>query len=354
MGVEEEMLLVDPGSGRPVGMAEPVRSTGPGAELDGELRAEQVETGSDPTRDPDALERDLRDRRAAAVAAAEQEGIVVAALATSPLAPDPARLPPGRYTDIADRFGAVASEQLTNGQHVHVEIASREEGVGVLDRIGPWLPVLRALSANSPYWRGEDTGYASYRSMVWSRWPQAGPTPVFGSVEAYDATITAMLDGGTVLDEAMVYFDARLAAGQSTVEVRVADVSTDVEVAVLVAVLSRALVTTAAAAWAAGEPALDVPVPALRLAHWRAARSGVTEELVDPRTGRPAPAADVLAGLREHVADALDEAGDAERAADGCARVLGGGAGAVRQRAASAGGDDLRAVVLDAVERTRT
>jgi len=139
---------------------------------------------------------------------------------------------------ILERFGPIASEQLTNGQHVHVEISSREEGVGVLDRIGPWLPVLRAISANSPFWRGHDTGHASYRSLVWARWPSAGPAPLFGSPEAYDAAVAAMVATGTVLDEGMVYYDARLAASYPTVEVRVADVAGEVEEAVVVALLA--------------------------------------------------------------------------------------------------------------------
>ena len=352
MGVEEELLLVDPGSGVPLGLAGSVRDTEAGAELDGEMRPEQVETGSTPHTGAAELAADLRARRRQAAEAARGQGAAVAALATSPLPQGAASAPPGRYAEITDRFGAVASAQLTNGQHVHVEVDSREEGVAVLDRIGVWLPVLRALSANSPYWRGEDTGYASYRSLVWTRWPSAGPTRVFGSVEAYDATVEAMLAGGALLDEGMVYFDARLARNFPTVEVRVADVSVTVDDALLIAVLTRALVTTAADAWAAGEPPWDPPVEALRLAHWRAARSGVHDMLVDPRSGRPAPAEEVVDALRSHVARALDDADDTDLVAEGCARVLAGETGAARQRAVHAT-DDLRAVVLDAVERGR-
>jgi carboxylate-amine ligase len=325
------------------------------------MRAEQVETGSTPHDDADALAHDLTTRRRDAAEAAASQGAAVAGLATSPVAPDPLRPPPGRYGRILERFGPIASEQLTNGQHVHVEIASREEGVGVLDRIGPWLPVLRALSANSPFWRGEDTGHASYRSLVWARWPSAGPTPVFGSPEAYDASVAAMVGTGTVLDEAMVYFDARLAASYPTVEVRVADVAGEVEEAVVVALLARALVETAARAWAAGEPPPGTPVEVLRLAHWRAARSGCvpgpdTEAglLVDPRTHRQAEAGAVVHALLEHVADALGP--DATRVRAGCAQVLAGATGAARQRRvfADAGGhtgNGTRAVALDAVAR---
>ncbi|MDD7939874.1 glutamate--cysteine ligase [Actinomycetospora lutea] len=354
-GAEEELLLVDPASGAPRGRAGTVRDEADG-DLDGEMRTEQVETATAPHHKADDLADDLRRRRREAREAARASGVDVVGLATSPVAPDvesePGAVSEGRYGRIADRFGAIATSQLTSGQHVHVEVASPEEGVGVLDRVGPWLPALRALAANSPHWRGHDTDYASYRSVVWSRWPSAGPTRVFGSLAAYDEAVAAMLATDTVLDDAMVYFDARLSRELGTVEIRVTDVALEVDDAVLVAVLARALVLTAAREHREGGPLPATPVEALRLAHWRASRRGLGEHLVDPRTGRPAPAAAVLEALREHVADALTDAGDHERASDGLARLLADGTGAARQRAATgrAGGDPA-AAVHDAVAR---
>lgn len=350
-GAEEELLLVDPASGAPRGRAGTVRDEAEG-DLDGEMRTEQVETATAPHQKADDLADDLCRRRVQAREAARTAGVDVAGLATSPVAPDaesgPGAVSEGRYGRIAERFGAIATSQLTSGQHVHVEVGSPEEGVGVLDRVGPWLPVLRALAANSPHWRGHDTGYASYRSVVWSRWPSAGPTRVFGSLAAYDEVVAAMLATDTVLDDAMVYFDARLSQELGTVEIRVTDVALEVDDAVLVAVLARALVLTAAREHRAGGPLPTVPVEALRLAHWRASRRGLTEELVDPRTGAPAPARAVLDGLVDHVADALTDAGDHERASDGLARLLEHGTGAQRQRAAAG---DPAGAVRDALAR---
>lgn len=354
-GAEEELLLVDPGSGAPRGWSGAVRDAADGS-LDGEMRTEQVETATAPHTKTDDLAADLHRRRIEAREAAAAQGVDVAGLATSPLAAeDGGGSGPnqeGRYGRIAQRFGAIATSQLTSGQHVHVEVGSPEEGVGVLDRIGPWLPVMRALAANSPCWRGRDTDYASYRSVVWSRWPSAGPTRVFGSLAAYDEAVAAMLATDTVLDDAMVYFDARLSRELGTVEVRVTDVALEIEDAVLVAVLARGLVATAARDHRRGTPVPSTPVEALRLAHWRAARWGLTDALVDPRDGRTAAAGTVLDALREHVADALTDAGDADRAAEGCARLLADGTGSERQRAAARGADgDLAAVVRDARER---
>jgi carboxylate-amine ligase len=150
----------------------------------------------------------------------------------------------------------------------------------------------------------------------------------------------------------MVYFDARLSATWPTVEVRVADVALRVEDAVLLAGLVRGLVDTAAEEWRAGEPAPDVRTEVLRVAGWRAARSGLSGDLVDPRTGRPAPAADVLAALVEHVRKALARHGDEPLVDAGVAELLRRGSGAVLQRAVYEETGDLAAVVRAAVAAT--
>jgi carboxylate-amine ligase len=354
VGVEEELLLVDPASGRPCGMAGAVMRADHEGSLDEELQREQVETSTRPVRTADELAGELRRWRAAAARAAEKEGIAVAALATSPLPVEPHIFPEDRYERMAARFGMLAAEQLTCGCHVHVEVRSPDEGVGVIDRVGPWLPVLRALTANSPYWQGRDTGYASYRTEVWGRWPSAGPTELFGSAAAYDAVVAAMVDTGTVLDAGMVYFDARLNRELSTVEVRVADVMLDVAHVALFAALARALVTTAAREWHDGVAPTVTRTEVLKLAHWQAAHTGLEADLVDPRTARPVPAPAVLDALCEHVGDALTEAGDVELVRDGIARLHREGTGAQLQRdTARRHDDDLRAVVTEAVTRTR-
>ena len=138
-------------------------------------------------------------------------------------------LPDRRAHAIRAEFGQTAREQLTCGCHVHVEVADDEEGVRILDHLRPWTAILLALSGNSPSWQGTHTGYASYRSQVWGRWPTAGPTAPFGDAAGYRAVIDGLLRSGTILDEGMVYFDARLSSRYPTVEVRVADVCLDAE-----------------------------------------------------------------------------------------------------------------------------
>ena len=203
-------------------------------------------------------------------------------------------------------------------------------------------------AANSPVWQGGDSGYASYRSQVWQRWPSAGAYVPFGSPASYHSTVQAMIDTDTLLDPGMVYFDARLSVQHPTLEVRVGDVCLDVDDAVLLAALVRGLVETAARAHRirghARPPRPELP----RLASWRAGRSGVDGVLLDPCSWRPMPAADVLGRLVTHVASALEEAGDLAEVRERLAEVLRRGPGARAQRGAA----EPRAAVALAVRRT--
>jgi carboxylate-amine ligase len=323
-----------------------------GEDLDAELKQEQVETGTEPQQELRALLDDVRERRRVADEAARTVGTRVAALPVSALDGESLTTVKGRYLWLAENFGLTQDEQLACGCHVHVSIDSPAEGVGVLDRARVWLPVLTALTANSPFWRGQDTGYASFRAQLWGRWPMAGPIEVLGSVDAYRALLDSMLATGVVLDEAMAYLDARLSARYPTVELRVADVCLHAEDAVLLAGLARGLVHTAAQEWRAGEPAPDVPAALLRLARWRASRSGLSDQVLDPATHRPRPAAEVVEQLFAHVRPALAEAGDEAYVRTLLDDVLARGTGATLQRQTYARTGSVRDVVLDTIELT--
>ncbi len=322
------------------------------ANLMPELKAQQLELGTPVCRTLSDVHTELRHWRSRAESAAASAGAHVAALATSPVAVRPTPTEGERYARMLDTFGLTAAEMLTCGCHVHVSVEDDEEGVAVLNRIRVWLPVLTALTANSPFWQGEDTGYASFRSQAWYRWPSAGPHEVFTDAAEYHRLIDDLLATGTVLDTGMVYLDARLSATRPTVEVRTADVALHVEDAVTLAGLVRGLVETAARAARAGTPPPAVPSQILRLAAWRAGRSGLRGDLVHPATGRPAPAAQVLASLLEHVRTALADAGDEQRVADGLTLLLQRGTGADLQRRVHRETGDLAAVVRAAVAAT--
>lgn len=367
VGVEEELLLVDEKSGTARSVAsrvlrvaqrrgdtEETRSADPHEDLDGEpggslgpeLQEQQVETDTPPEEDLHQLETELRRWREKARASAAETGALVLASGTSLLPVQPQRMDDARYDEIAERFGITAAEQLSCGCHVHVSVDSDDEAIGTLDRIRVWLPALLALSANSPYWQGEDTGYESYRPQVLTRWPTFGPTPLFGDAEQYDAHLRAMVDTEVPLDEGMAYFDARPSRKYPTLEIRAADVCLDVADAVLVAALCRALVDTGAREWAIDVPPVAASTSLLRLASWRAAKDGTAGELLDPRTHRPVPAREVADSLVEHVTPSLERNGDLPLVTRGVERIFAGGTGASAQRrAVEEAGSLERAVV---------
>jgi carboxylate-amine ligase len=358
IGIEEELLLVDARTGVPTAVAAQIlHAAAQQGELSyddlehgamvHELQQQQLETYTPPESDIGRLAADLRTWRTRAISRAAEAGARVIAAGTSPLPAHPELVPTTRYAQMAERFGLTARENLVCGCHVHVGVESLDEAVGVLDRIRVWLPVLLALSANSPYWGGVDSGYASFRSQVLQRWPTSGPSELFGSLAAYERHLAQVLGSGVPLDAAMIYTDARPSHHYSTVEIRVADVCADGDDAVLIAVLCRGLVETAAREYADGHPAPEVSTTALRLADWQAGRYGVSDQLLDPLTLRPRSARDVVDQLVEHIAPALSDSGDEPLARKGVQRVLSHGSGATRQRAVLARTHALSGVVDD-------
>ncbi|MET3922638.1 glutamate--cysteine ligase [Arthrobacter sp. UYEF20] len=368
-GVEEELLIVDPETGMPLALADVmlpslvpqkhdagrvVPAQGPVHEDAGfslELKLEQIETQTQPCLGYPQLLQQLRQGRALADRAARAHGGRIAALATSPRGSATHTTPSPRYVSMQERFGLIVRNQLTCGFHVHTLVESPEEGVAVMDRIRDKLAVLIALSANSPYWNGAETGFESYRTQAWNRWPGSGPTMIFGSLPVYRRVVTRLVESGVLLDEGMIYFDARLCRHHPTVEVRVADVCLRADDAALIAVLVRALVESACREWNDGVEPAPVPTLLLRMAAWQASNGGLRGQLLDFGTFTPAPAADVVHALVDYLAPVLAEQAELELVHEGIARILAEGTGSQLQRRPFREGG-LAAVVDRAVKVT--
>lgn len=349
VGVEEELLLIDPETGCPMAVASEilahlspprisVTETPSGGRvvdplLEPEVKQEQIEVVAPPARTYAELLATIRRGRVAADDAARVAGARAVALATAGAVCSPHPVENLRYEQMRRRFGLTFAEQLTCGFHVHVSVESAAEGVAVLDRIRPWLPVILALSANSPFWQGQDTGFASYRYQAWGRWPTAGAYEIFGTPDNYADTVASLLGTDVPLDAGMIYFDARLSTHAPTVETRIADVCLCPEDAARLAIIVRALVETAAQEWRAGREPDLVSVGFLRAASWRASRFGVSEMLVDPVTRNARPAHAVLESLLSHVRNGLND-GEASEADALVEAVCRRGTGADIQRRA--------------------
>jgi glutamate---cysteine ligase / carboxylate-amine ligase len=356
IGVEGEFLLADPASGEPVAVNETVagHAADRGVKLQLELTSCQVETTTEVVGGTRELGDQLLRLRRIAAEAAEAGGARLLAVGLPPTVPHefPITDTP-RYREIADRFGMIAHEQGICGAHVHVAVPSREAAIRVSNRLRPWLPLLLALTANSAVYRNTDTGYASWRSVLWARWPTAGPPPQFDSVDEYDAVVHMLQDAGAMLDDGMVYWDVRPSANFPTIEVRVADVPATVAETVLMAALIRGAVMTALDDERRGQQMAPLSPHALRAAYWKSARDGLDGEALDlTQSHERVPARRLLGRMVSYVRPALEAVGDYDLVTGELDRIAEEGNGAVRQRRAWQRRHDVTDVIAEAAAAT--
>jgi len=352
LGVEEEFLLVDPTTGRTVPAAERVLGAAvqmswaaPDAAMHPELLATQVEAATGRCRSLDDVHGQLRHARRTLTAAAPDLWLLGSGVA--PQGGVSAVTVGDRFARIAERYSGVIADYQTCGCHVHVEVRDRDTAVAVTDHVRPWLATLLAVSVNSPWHNGSDTGYASWRMVQQSRFPGAGVPPRLGTAAAHRTLVGRLVDAGVLLDDAMTFWLVRPSSRLPTVEFRVADTAFGTDGAVLQAALSRALVRTALADLERGRTAPELSDQVLAAGVWSAARYGLAGPGVDPHSGRQRPAVDLLTELVDTVRHALSETGDVATVDDLVRRVRVGGTGAARQRAAGDASSAVRRLARD-------
>ncbi|MDT0463320.1 carboxylate-amine ligase [Streptomyces gibsoniae] len=358
VGVEEEYLLIDPVTGRPAARAAKVRAAAglapyvADAEIQTELLQAQIEVATPVCATLEEVGGHLRRLRHAVAGAARACGCRVMAGGTPPPAeglPVPVT-DKARYREMQRQAPQLVAEQMVNAMHVHVAVPDRHMGVEVLDRLRMWLPTLTAMSANSPLWERHDTGFASWRTIVFDRWPVSGVPPYFADEADYDRRVGRLLSTGVISDTGQLYWQARLSDNYPTVEIRCLDVQLYADDAVMFAGLMRALADTAMRDAVAGGTAPRDEGEFVRAAMWQAARHGLSGDLIDLR-GRRRPADEVVQGLLEHVGTALEEYGDTREVTSLVHRLLERGTSAELQRRTLAEGclDGVTRMIVDAV-----
>ena len=357
LGVEEEYLLVGADTLVAVPAVEDVFDHVP-AELRESVQHEyvrsQIEVASPPVVDLQQLWHALGELRFGVSEAAAKAGARLLAVGASPApGPDVEIVDVPRYHRMVERFGDLSPGGGSCGMHVHVGIPDAETGVQVLNHLRPWLPILQAATANSPFFAGRDTGYASWRSMLWERWPTVGATPYLRDHDEYERMIAGLIASGAMLDDGMLYWYARLSARYPTVEVRIGDVCPTLDDTLLIAALIRGLVGTVLADVGDGKPAPNPPHHLLNAAHWRAARDGLEGRAVDPETLETRPAWHLMRQLFDRVRPELERHGDLELVTVLMGRLRARGTGAARQRAVYAASGDLADVITWLTDHTR-
>jgi carboxylate-amine ligase len=356
LGVEEEFHVIDLDTRELVPRGPELLERLPTSSFSPELHRSMVETNSEVHTSLERLRDELVRLRHEGAEVADAAGLGIVASGTVPLSDleELAVTPTSRYERMLDDYQMLAREQLICGAQVHVGLPDRDVAVAVAQRVSQYLPILLAVSASSPFWLGEDTGYASVRSLLWQRWPTAGASGLVESAEDHDALVAELIASGTITDPAMIYFDVRPSAHVPTLELRVTDSCPSVDDVVLLAGLYRALIRRERDAVLAGYPTTRIRSPLQRAAMWRAARSGLEGDLVDlSGFARPVPASEAVRGLVDSLRPQLEAEGDWEYVQALSAQALGRGSAADRQRRAFARRGRLSDVVDMLVTETR-
>jgi carboxylate-amine ligase len=353
LGVEEEFLIVDRQTRALASCSNKIVNEAVltmGDAVSPELNLCQIETASVICSTTEQLRRDLRSTRRALGDAAAIHDRAIVATGTHPFSSwedQRVNIAYERYAVMEDRYQAVARQQIICGCHVHVGIDDPDLAVEVMNRSRPWLPTLLALSTNSPYWHGVDTGFASYRTQVWQRWPTSGMPPYVASRREYDALIDELEQIGAIEDATHIYWYVRPSARYATVEYRPCDVVLDVDDAVAIAALVRALAWTCARDAEADVPVEARSCEAMNASIWRAARYGLEGDLVDARSRSMQPAAAAVRALLDYVTDGLVAHDDLELVRQQLATIMRRGTGSARQRRALLRADGDPTAVVD-------
>ena len=340
VGVEEEYQLVDAATGGLRSSARYVLAADWTDEIKPEMQQHTIEVETRVCEGTSCVRDDLARLRFQAAVAAEAEGLRVVAAGTHPFSPALGHpfTDDGVYRAIRDEYRDLAETQSIFGQHVHVGVPEHVDRTRVSNAARAYLPYLLALTASSPFFEGRDTGYASFRTLLWRRWPRTGAPPRFESQAELEHLLRWLTETGCVDGPGRLYWDLRPHHRYPTVEFRVMDVTPRLEDAVAAAALARAVVAGVVEGVLA-EPHLPGAIlqPLLGENAWRAARDGTGAEFVDVWSPEPATVAarDAVLGLAERLMPVARELGDAE-ALEALPGVFERGSAALRARARAA------------------
>jgi glutamate---cysteine ligase / carboxylate-amine ligase len=353
IGIEEELMIVDGESYNLVNAIESLLDEADDTEIKPELMESVLEIATKPCANATEAGEELRRLRAQVRDRAAQRGLMIGSAGTHPFAmwEDQRIVARPRYRDLISALRFVARQEIIFGMHVHVGLDDADKAIHVANGMRVHLPVLLALSANSPFWRADATGLASTRTPIFRAFPRVGIPPAYRGWADYDRTIGFMVDSGVMADYTYLWYDVRPHPFLGTVEVRVCDSQTRVEHTAALAGLIQAMVKELAEHFEAGKALSDYPWQMLDENKWLAARHGLDGELIDlpssDRVPTRALARRLLARLREHA----EELGSADELA-GIEDLLRHGNGAARQTVVYEANHDLREVMAEIVAAT--
>jgi carboxylate-amine ligase len=353
VGIEEELMILDAGSlDLASAIDQIIGEQPPSGEVKPELLESVLEIATTPCPDVAAAGSELAALRALVAQRAGASGLRIGASGTHPFArwEDQRVVSDDRYRGLIRSLGFVARQELVFGMHVHVGMADPEETIHVANNLRPYVPLLIALSANSPLWRGEQTGLASSRVPIFRAFPRVGLPPRFDGWEDFQARVQTLVDGGAIEDYTYFWYDVRPHPRLGTIEIRAMDSQTRLEHTTALAALVVSLVKRLTEDAQGGAGVVDPPWELLDENRWLAARHGLEAELIDAGGGRRPVrelTPELLSELRPHAAEL-----HCEEQLDGVEDLLRGGNGALRQQMVFEANRDLGELMGEIVEHT--
>lgn len=357
VGIEEELMILDP-EGWDLSQSIETILAGLPAELEGQVKAELfqsvLEIATKPCPDLGTAAAELARLRTAAEAIADDHGLRIAAAGTHPFAlwEQQKIVDRDRYHLLVDQLRYVVLQELVFGTHVHVAIEGADRAIYVADGIRRYMPLLLALSANSPFWRGQNTGMMSARTPVFRAFPRVGIPPHYGTWEIFSHRIELMMRAGAIEDYTFLWWDVRPHPKLGTVETRIFDQQTRVEHTISLAAMTVCLAHRLCALYDDDEPLVEYPTELVDDNKVRAAIRGTDGKLIDFRRGEQVAAPEMARGLVALLADHADELG-CRHELEGIEDLLEHGTGAHRQLAMYERGQDMAALVAEIAEKSR-
>lgn len=359
IGVEEEYQIIAPDTRELCGKAERVishakKNLEPEV-IQSELYRSQVEIATTVCHSLSEVRRELTRCRQEVIDAASKSGQAIAAAGTHPFSDwrEQTITPKKHYRNLEADFKQIVRELIIFGNHVHIGFSDRHTALQVINRARIWLPVLLALSANSPFWLGRETGYVSYRTQMWTRLPLTGQPQVFADYQEYQDLVDDLISSGVIDSPTTIYWDIRLSDKFPTIEFRVTDICLSVEEAVTITGLIRALVYTCYQEVVNNDPLIEVRPELLKAAHWNAARYGLTGKLIDLESKLAIPAKDLVNKFLAYLRLGLEQFDDWKTISASVQKILEDGNGAQRQLAVYHQTGNLSNVVDYIVEQTK-
>ncbi len=358
IGIEEELMIIDPESRELVSHMHQIIEGGKtilNEQVKAEMHQAVVEVGTQVCHDVHEARQEVKKLRRIISDIARKQNCLIGASGTHPFSrwQDALITDHPRYHEIVSEMQDAARSNLIFGLHVHIGIDNRQTGIDIINAVRYLLPHIFALSTNSPFWLGRNTGYKSYRTKVFDKFPRTGIPESFSSASEYDEFVALLVKTGCIDNAKKIWWDLRIHPFYPTIEFRICDVPMRVEETISLAAIMQAVV---AKQYKLMQQNLSFRMYQRALINenkWRAARYGITGKLIDFGKQAEVPFADLLEELIAFVDDVVDEL-NCRKEVEGLRHILQTGTGAERQLAVYQKTGDLKKVVDYIIEETNS